>query len=133
MFYVFISCEFSLPIRKNAQVRKNVLIRTYQIILASPTIDTCRLNNVVWQYFMSECRFAISKRCKNAVKTTQIKRHLSNVVILYQQTLIYNQGGFISEMEWASLNRQLWNTYHSIAKLTISCTRGVSSWERPCY
>ena len=42
------------------------------------------------------------------------------------------QGSFISEMEWAPFKSLFWNTNYSMAKLTISITKGVSFWERLC-
>ena len=45
----------------------------------------------------------------------------------------FDQGSFISKMEWAPFNCLFWKANHSILKLMTSISSGVSWWYRPCY
>ena len=45
----------------------------------------------------------------------------------------WQQGSFISEMEWAPFKSLFWNNNDSIVKIRASIKSGVSLWHRPCY
>ena len=46
---------------------------------------------------------------------------------------IYNQGSFVSKMEWVPLKCLFWNPNDSFVKLMVSITSIVCLWYRPCY
>ena len=45
----------------------------------------------------------------------------------------YEQGHFISEMEWAPFKCLFWNVNYSVVKLMVFITSSVSLWYRPFY
>ena len=50
--------------------------------------------------------------------------------ITMQSSQMYTQRSFISEMQWKLFKSLFWNTYDSVAKLTIFITSGVSLWDK---